>query len=46
MPVMHECRDGRGQRVMKAGISNTRCNDCNTQIVYVWDNKPKGKTEK
>jgi hypothetical protein len=31
---------------MKPGVSNTRCNVCNTQIVYVWDNNPKTKPEK
>ena len=38
--VMHECRDDRGQRVMRPGLSNTLCRNCNTQIVYTWDNTP------
>ncbi len=39
--VLHECRDARGRRVEKTALSNTRCRDCGTQIVYVWDNTPK-----
>lgn len=38
--VLHECRDARGRRVEKTAPSNTRCPDCGTQIVYVWDNTP------
>lgn len=41
--VIHLCRDDQGRRVMRYGLSNTLCRQCNTQIVYVWDNKPKTK---
>jgi hypothetical protein len=37
--VMHECRDERGNRVQRPGLSNTLCRHCDTQIVYIWDNK-------
>lgn len=39
-PVMHLCRDARGKRVQREGLSNTRCRNCDTQIVYVFDNTP------
>jgi hypothetical protein len=41
LKVLHECRDSRGRRVKRHGLSNTICRQCNTQIVYVWDNEPK-----
>lgn len=38
--VMHACRDVRGNRVMRESLCNTFCENCNTQIVYVFDNTP------
>lgn len=40
LPVVHECRDEQGNRVEKTALSNTLCRQCDTQIVYVWDNTP------
>lgn len=39
--VKHMCRDERGNRVERLALSNTCCSNCNTQIVYVWDNTPR-----
>lgn len=44
--VLHECRDKKGRRVKAYAPSNTLCRDCNTQIVYVWDNEPKPKRKR
>lgn len=39
--VLHECRDARGKRVQRHGLSGTRCPACGTHLVYVFDNTPK-----
>lgn len=44
--VIHECKDKRGRRRVKASKCNTLCRACDTQIVYVFDNTPKADNKK